>query len=555
MTLTQDLFQQLNNRISELSRDQLIAKEKHGLIYLLLVQKFLREADEFKESLVDGGNDCGVDAIFIDHKADEPIIHVIQSKVYESAKKANNAFKYSSLEKMSRFFGIVRDTNANLLKVANQALHQKILEIRDLQKNDFPKFKIWLISNGNPCVPHEISPIVTKFKSQGIEVEEFHASNFVEFCINKHSSRPEHVFYVREAGVLERGDTELNSVVGYISARELYNILKDLRDERKMDYSLFDMNVRGFLGMDSTINQEIFKSASSKNNFQFSSLNNGITMIGTKVKVMKTGDIPKIGIKNLSIVNGAQTCSAIFDCMKDKYPDFSSFDKLSIIFRLFETDNQDTIEKIAVSTNSQNRINNRDLRANDNYQLSLETELSKYGIRYIRKRGGFESRKDSLPQLDALKAGQLLLSFVHLDPAGAKKQSDHIFDGWYNRIFGSVDVSKLVRAFHLYSKIEAHQEFISDEVRIRGISRTENTFVTYGGFHILTLCSVLQDVTPDKTDEKLITDAIDIISQALTEAGEPAYYSFFRDPVMTKKMIAKCSQLTFFPLLKTGNSG
>lgn len=556
MAFDEVLFQQLNKRISELCSDQLITDKKDGLIYLLLVQRFLREADEFRESLVDGGNDCGVDAIFIDQKADEPIIHVIQSKVYESTRKAGNPFKWANFEKIHRFFEIVKDRTLDLPKFVNPALHQKILEIRDSQDNDFPKFKIWLISNGSPCAPHEISPIVTKFKKQGIEFEEFHVSSFVEFCINKYSTRPEHVFYVREAGVLERGDTELNSVVGYISARELYNkILKSLSDERKMDYSLFDMNVRGFLGMDKAINQEIFKSASSKNNFQFSSLNNGITMVGTKVKVMKTGDIPKIGIKKLSIVNGAQTCSAIFDCMKDQYPDFSNFDKLSIIFRLFETEDQETIEKIAISTNSQNRIDNRDLRANDSYQMNLEIELEKHGIHYKRKRGGFDSRQDAYPQLDALKAGQLLLSFVHLDPAVAKKQSDYIFDKWYNRVFGNVDVLKLVRAFSLYSKIEERQEFISDEIRIRGSSRTENTFITYGGFHILALCSVLESAAPDKTDEELIKDAIDIIAQTLSEEGEPAHYSFFRDPVMTKKMISKCSQPSLFSVLKTGSDG
>lgn len=544
-------FQQLCHRVAELNKDHAIAP-KNSLIYLLLVQRFLREVDEFKESLVDGGNDCGVDAIFIDQKPEQPVIHVIQSKFHESKRKANNPFKSSSLEKIVRFFEILKDSNADLSKLVNSALEQKILEIRDLQKTDFPKIKVWLISNGKPCVPHEIEPLVKRFKSQEIDVREFHLSDFVEFCINKHSARTQHVFHVRESGIVEHGDTELYSVVGYISGRELYGILKDLRDDRRMDYSLFDMNVRGFLGMDSPINKEIFKSAASKNNSQFSSLNNGITIVGTDVKVMKTGDRPKIGIKKMSIVNGAQTCSAIFDCMKDQYPDFSSFDKLSVLFRLFKTDDPDAIEKIALSTNSQNRIHPRDLRANDELQRNLEAKLAKHGIHYIRKRGSFTTQKDAQPRLDALRAGQLLLSFVHNDPAIAKRQSDSIFSDWYHKIFGNVDVKKLVRAFELYSKIEDLQEFISDEVRIRGISRTENTFVTYGGFHVLTLCGALETVMHGKTDKELINEAINIISQTLSEAGEPAYYSFFRDPTMTKKMIEKCAQPTLFPLLKAG---
>lgn len=336
--------------------------------------------------------------------------------------------------------------------------------------------------------------------------------------------------------------------MGYISARELYGMLKDLRDERKMDYSLFNMNVRGFLGMESAINQEIFKSAASRNNSMFSSLNNGITIVGTDVRVMKTGDIPKVGVKQMSIVNGAQTCSAIFDCMKDQFPDFSKFERLSILFRLFKTDDPEIIEQIALSTNSQNRIQSRDLRANDKYQLELEEKLVAHGIDYIRKRGGRIHEKDDVGlQLDALKAGQLLLSYVHLDPAGAKRQSDHIFGEWYHKIFSSVDVDKLVRSYHLYLQIEEQQKFISDEIRIRGITRTDNTFVTYGGYHILALCGVLEG-HEFKDDAELIQQAIDIISETLSECGEPAYYSFFRNPDITRKMISKCSQLNLFPV-------
>lgn len=431
-------------------------------------------------------------------------------------------------------------------------MEQKILEIRDIQNKDFPIFKIWLISNGMPCVQHEIEPLIQKYKSEEISVEEFHLADFIEFCINTHSCRSEHVFRVREAGVLESGDTELYSVVGYISARELYNVLKDLRSERKMDYSLFDRNVRSFLGTDSSINKEIYRSASSPQNAHFSSLNNGITIVGTHVKVMKTSEPCKIGVKKMSIVNGAQTCSAIFDCMKDTYPDFSKFDNLSVLFRLFKTDDPETIEKIAISTNSQNRIQPRDLKANDNYQIKLEAELAKKGICYVRKRGGFDQgdKGEDQKKLDALKAGQLILSYVHHDPANAKRQSDLIFSDWYNKIFAGADVFKLVRAFELYNRIEEYQKFISDEVRIRGISRTENTFVTYGGFHVLTLCSKLEEVHPHKTDDKLIQNALDIIAECLVEAGQPAYYTFFRDNKMTDKMIEKCYQLDLFDQAK-----
>lgn len=553
MDFNKESFNKLNARVNELHKDKIVSQRHHGLIYLLLAQKFLRDIDEINESIVDGGNDCGIDAIYIDRNHEQPIINIIQSKLHDSERRAKNPFKASALEKISRFFEILKNPDIDLSKLVNAGLEQKVLEIRDIQKKDFPIFKIWLISNGAPCVEHETKPLASKLQNEEVNIEEFHLSDFIEFCINTHSSRSQHVFRVKEAGIVEAGNTELYSVVGYISASELYEILRDLRNERKMDYSLFDMNVRSFLGTDSQINKEIYKSASSPHNSHFSSLNNGITIVGTDVKVMTTTTPYKIGVKKMSIVNGAQTCSAIFDSMKHDYPDFNKFKNLSVLFRLFRTDEPDIIEQIAISTNSQNRIQPRDLRANDNFQLELEKDLAERGIKYMRKRGSFEAGEpDNRPKLDALKAGQLILSYVHFEPAQAKKQSDNIFNDWYNKIFAKVNVSKLIRAFELYSKIEEHQAYINDEIRIRGISRTENTFITYGGFHVLTLCAKLEEIHPDRDDDELIQDALKIISECLLEAGQPAYYSFFRDGKMTDKMFEKCYQANLFDEIKTG---
>lgn len=553
MNFDKEAFDRVYQRVENLYKDKIIASKDQGLIHLLLAQRFLRESDEVREAIIDGGNDCGVDAIFIDRTSSQPTVNIIQSKYHESERKAANPFKYSSLDKVLRFFEILKNKSYDLSKLTNPYLEQKILEIRDLQNRDFPKFKVWLISNGMPCVPHEIAPTLSKLKSQEVSLEEFHLSDFIEFCIKSHSSRPHHTFRVKDSGVIESGNTELYSVVGYISAHQLYHILKDLRDERKMDYSLFNMNVRCFLGIDNPINKEIFRSASSKDNYNFSSLNNGLTMVGTEVRVLKTDHPYKIGVKKMSIVNGAQTCSAIFDCMKDQYPNFENFKDLSVLFRLFKTDDYEKIDKIAISTNSQNRIKARDLKANDNFQIRLEKELAEHGIIYARKRGDFEQSVDEeteTKKLDALKAGQLILSYSHFEPSNAKSQSDRIFSDWYNKIFADINVQKLIRAYDLYTKIEEYQMFISDEIRIRGISRAENTFVTYGGFHVLTLCSKLESLYPDKTDDELIQEALDIIAECLNEAGQPAYYSFFRNNDMTEKMLQKCSEPNLFDVLK-----
>lgn len=536
-------FHRLNARIDRLVQAGEVAKRSQALIHLFMTHRFYAERDAIAECFTDGGNDCGVDAVFIDRRGDEPVINIFQSKVHESERKASSPFPSSSLEKLTRFFEVIKNKRAQLPSLVNPALEQKVLEIRNAVDRELPSFKVWLISNGMPCLAMQVQPTVSYLERQDIKVEEFHLDEVVEFCLNSHSTRVNHTFFARDSGVVEFGNSELRSVVGYVSGLQLYKLLADLRDERKIDYSLFNMNVRGFLGLDSPINREIFRSASSSDNIHFASLNNGITIVGSQCRVLKAGsDMPKIAIKRMSIVNGAQTCSAIFDAMKDYYPRIDQFERLSVLFRVFETEDPDLIARIAMSTNNQNRINPRDLRANDPEQIRLEMELRLLGISYLRKRGIFGAVDESAKTLDALKAGQLLLSYVHHDPARAKRDSDSIFTDLYHKVFSDSSAHVLAEAGEWYDLIELRRNRIQDEIRIRGVRRTENTFLTYGGFHVLALCSLLgAKVAPGERD-RVIDEAIDLIARQLSDAGEPAFYSFFRDPKQVEVLLRAARQ-------------
>ena len=523
-------FDKLNTRIADLLSSKLITNRKYALIYLFLRHRLYREQFEIEDSFTDGGNDCGVDAIHIEYRSEDPIVHIFQSKVHDSTRKASNPFKVYSAEKVIRFIEVLRNRDADLSKLVNPRLEQKIYEIRDLQEKGLPDIKFWIISNGSACIPHELLPLRQRMDSEDVEMEEFHLANFLEFCVNAHSLRMSHTFYAREAGVVEFGSSELRSFVGYISARQLYDIIKDVRDDSKLDYSVFNMNVRGFLGLDNQVNKDIFKTAASSENSHFASLNNGITIVGTQCKHSKAGtDKPKIRIKQMSIVNGAQTCYAIFEAMKDYRPNFDAFDKLSVLFRVFETDDPELIAKISVSTNNQNRISSRDLRANDELQMRIEAELKTYGVNYMRKRGDNRSSESQGIALDAFLAGQLILSYIQHDPVIAKRGSDSIFAENYKRVFSGVSIHKILRAMKWFELIQEKRNIIIDDIRIRGLWRTKDAFVTYGAFHILMMCSLINGEANDDQMESVIEKAIEIISDSLKEKGEPAYYSYFRD--------------------------
>ncbi|MDZ7909819.1 MAG: hypothetical protein U5N10_17480 [Gemmobacter sp.] len=138
--------------------------------------------------------------------------------------------------------------------------------------------------------------------------------------------------------------------------------------------------------------------------------------------------------------------------------------------------------------------------------------------------------------MDTLKAGQILLSYVHHDPGKAKRDSDVIFTDLYAKVFGEVDVAQLVEALSWYEIIEERRRIVQDDLRIRGQHRTENTFLTYGAFHVLMLCNLLGPSVAQQERGQIVDQANKIISDHIAEAGNPAHYAFFRDAKQSEAM-------------------
>lgn len=490
-----------------------------------------------EDCITDGGNDLGVDAIYITRSGERPEVHVIQSKCHTSTRKASNPFKISDARKFRDFLQAVKNRETDLSKVSNIVLAEKIQEIRKLQATDFPLFRCWLVSNGERCRLSDLDPLGTELSKFDAELSEFHLAEFYDFCVSGKSKRTDHSFFTCGQDVIEFGVSGARGVVGLISAKELYLLISDITEAERIDFGLFDSNIRGFLGSDNQINRQIYKSLSIKDNSRFWCLNNGITLTGSRFRVLRSTPTPKIGVKELRVVNGAQTCGALFQAINDYDHDYERFRDVAISFRLFETEEPQFVEDIAISSNSQNRVNARDLKTNHPYQFALEAELLKVGIRYIRKRGitdyeGAAKDAQAIRAIDALKVGQVILSFMQGIPERAKRDSDAIFEDLYEKIFGSVDYEKLNLGICLYWLILERRDIVEDDIRLKGRHKVSNDFITYGVFHVLYACRVLidRDHTAADDKERLVSDAIALVRAVVNEAGNPAPYIFFRKP-------------------------
>lgn len=113
----------------------------------------------------------------------------------------------------------------------------------------------------------------------------------------------------------------------------------------------------------------------------FWSYNNGITIVADKYTISPDGDrTSKLNLKGFSIVNGAQTTSALGFLLKTFLRDkenryIDSLKKAFVLVRIISISDEYSKRNVAIYNNSQNCILNRDLVANRQEQIVLQDHL------------------------------------------------------------------------------------------------------------------------------------------------------------------------------------
>ena len=117
----------------------------------------------------------------------------------------------------------------------------------------------------------------------------------------------------------------------------------------------------------------------------------------------------------MQIVNGCQTAMslALADQENNLAPD------VRVLVRIYETDDPDLVSQIVRTTNNQNKITNRNLRANDSVHIDMEKAFETRGFRYERKPKQFDNEDIDLDKLFTNESvAQWFLAVVLSNPAG-----------------------------------------------------------------------------------------------------------------------------------------
>jgi len=163
-----------------------------------------------------------------------------------------------------------------------------------------------------------------------------------------------------------------------VPLRKFYEFITDSDKNNALRGHIFEANVRDYQGQ-VAVNKEIRTSLAASGSEEFWWLNNGITIIASKVTA--SGDI--FSITEPLIVNGLQTSFEIYSHFRQ--PNVSD-DKRTILVRLIENTVPQSVDRIIKATNNQTAIPRVWLHATEDIQRKIESALRAVDLYYDRRK-------------------------------------------------------------------------------------------------------------------------------------------------------------------------
>ncbi|MGL4503607.1 MAG: AIPR family protein, partial [Planktothrix sp.] len=438
-----------------------------AFVYLCVKTLLDLEDDEAFDCLTEGAGDFGVDAIHISEEYDgEFTVSLFQAK-YKNNLAANSNFPEQGIDSLIKAIQSLFNPAARLEHI-NQRLLTKVEEARSLIRDGYiPQVRALACNNGiswNSAAQEAIDR--TGFGNQ-VTWEHINHDRLVKIL---QASKPvKDSLQLSGKAIVE--DMEFSRVlVGRIAVTEIAALI-ERHGER-----LLERNIRRYLGLQGNrVNESIQQTLTSeeKNNFYF--YNNGITLICDSFSYngLQNSDY-QVRVENLQIINGGQTCMTISKTLQE--PNLLHQNAQAyVLVRLYQLprDNENLVQRITYATNSQNPVDLKDLRANDERQKQLELDIRELGFNYRRKRSEMSNKPTDITSGVAAEA---VLSIWREKPHQAKFFSREHFGKLYDSIFThDLNGSQVVLAVLLYRIAEN---------RRKRLEAQDPDFVRYGSCFI-----------------------------------------------------------------------
>ena len=202
-----------------------------------------------------------------------------------------------------------------------------------------------------------------------------------------------------------------NGDFGYIGVLPFREFRKIICDENGSLRSVFEDNIRDFLGTGNDVNSEIEQTLQGGRVSSFCMLNNGITIVASLASLVSD----RMTITNYQIVNGCQTSHILF-----QNRDMGGIDEILIPIKIVVTTDEELKNQITKATNSQTSITKEQLEALSTFQKLLEEYYKTYTAEnerlfYERRSGQYKNDYDIKARIVTIRAQLKSAAAMFLD--------------------------------------------------------------------------------------------------------------------------------------------
>lgn len=544
----------IDARVRAEQRQRRLRNSSLAFLRLVLDNYFPAKGGDLDNLVTDGPNDHGIDAIEIVQRDHQAEIFLFQAKYREARTGTDRTINDTEVLRALSFLHELFERSETLADTGNLALDEAVNRIWRLHKDGvICRYRIVFCSNGQGLSTSAETMLDTGLKSLPSTIKEIYGPS--QFLIDLGArGRADETGYLQVVGkeIFERADGDVRGLIATVDARSFIEMIRT-EDGQSVKRHLFDDNLRIFLGKHGGYNQSIISTASSPDSYLFWYLNNGITITCENYSYNKSHSGPKIRLENFQIVNGAQTSHSLLEASRSGD---ESIENVVIMVRIYATGRPDIVERVAVATNSQARIQLRDLKANDPVLRKLEMAFLQRGYYFERKRN-MHAEQDSRKRIDALKLGQIIQSFYLREPERARTDSDDIFNEQFSRIFHEhFDMDELCSVYETYLVIEDLKDSYREKFGEGAAGAEDGRFLIYGHWFVLYATGLLLSRSgksaprPSEIND-LVLDALGLVARSC--AGlKGAHYQMFRSSKTKERIMAEMvgAQLSFFDLFE-----
>lgn len=445
-------------------------KKKSAAFVLLCMSTTLdMDLEEAAELLTDGGQDAGVDGLHIGEVEDgEFRVTIFQGKYKVKDLSGIANFPENGVQKAINTVQVLFDPSRRV--ALNRKIAPKIEEIRSLVRDAYiPSVRVVLCNNGAAWTEESQHWLNEAEKDYGDKVSFTHFNHDSIVNILQRSKSVDAQLALHGKAIVEDMNF-LRVLVGKVPVHEIQRLFNQHGDK------LLERNIRRYLGLHANrVNLAIHETLTDPGKSEkFYFYNNGITVVCDKFdyNAFQKEDY-QVQIKNMQIINGGQTCRTIQETLNEAlvFPPESAYVMIRI-YQLAESD-KDFVRDITYATNSQNPVDLRDLRSNDEMQKQLEMGMGDLGYSYKRQR---EEGGSGSSVITSTIVAESVLAIWRSKPHHAKFRRKEHFGKLYQEIFHNLNAAQALLAVLIFRIVENQRK--------RPTQDTSADFLPYASHYI-----------------------------------------------------------------------